>query len=208
MSYAPVIKRATFYEGRGTNYAFVAPLDDGTYVGVALTERGRESVERATLPKAQAWLDRCCTADMVWECKPSRPTALRDTSSGFVYFIADEEGYIKIGHALEPAKRLSALQTGHRQQLTLLATVPGGPAEGSGVSPPVRRQPDSWRVVRAFSGPQRTHSGDRMTALAKQLIVVALIAAAVVAILLYIQWADRQAAIDSMPVWALAGVGA
>lgn len=47
----------------------------------------------------------------------------------YIYFIADEDGYIKIGHASHPQSRLRSLQTASRQELQLLATTPGTMAD-------------------------------------------------------------------------------
>ena len=47
----------------------------------------------------------------------------------YIYFIADEDGYIKIGHAGHPQARLKSLQTASRQELRLLATTPGAVAD-------------------------------------------------------------------------------
>ena len=44
----------------------------------------------------------------------------------YVYFIRDEDGYVKIGKARNVKTRLSQLQTSSRQELTLLKPVPGG----------------------------------------------------------------------------------
>ncbi len=44
---------------------------------------------------------------------------------GHVYFIQDEDGYIKIGFALNVHDRLKSLQTGSRQELRLLASIAG-----------------------------------------------------------------------------------
>lgn len=45
---------------------------------------------------------------------------------GFAYFIAGDDGAIKIGTALDVAKRLKGLQTSHPTKLSVLASVPGG----------------------------------------------------------------------------------
>ena len=45
-----------------------------------------------------------------------------------VYFIADEEGYVKIGTATSARARLDGLQTAHRQELRIIVTTPGGHA--------------------------------------------------------------------------------
>lgn len=47
------------------------------------------------------------------------------TKTGWIYFIRDEAGYIKIGYATNVSYRMNALQTASRQKLTLLARVPG-----------------------------------------------------------------------------------
>lgn len=47
-----------------------------------------------------------------------------------IYFIRDEAiGFIKIGTAGDPARRLAALQTGNPHPLALIGVLPGGPAE-------------------------------------------------------------------------------
>ncbi len=43
--------------------------------------------------------------------------------SGYVYFIADATGLVKIGVAKEPSKRLKELQTASPTKLKLLAVV-------------------------------------------------------------------------------------
>lgn len=45
--------------------------------------------------------------------------------SGFVYFIADEDGYLKIGYSHDPQARLAQLQTASRQTLRIITTVAG-----------------------------------------------------------------------------------
>lgn len=49
--------------------------------------------------------------------------------SGHVYFIQDEDGYIKIGFAVSVADRIKTLQTGSRQELRILATMAGTPKD-------------------------------------------------------------------------------
>lgn len=49
--------------------------------------------------------------------------------SDHVYFIQSESGGIKIGVAVDVAKRLRGLQTAHPAKLTLLAVTNGGPAQ-------------------------------------------------------------------------------
>lgn len=47
------------------------------------------------------------------------------TVESSVYFIADEDGYIKIGTARSVASRMASLQTASRQTLRLVASIPG-----------------------------------------------------------------------------------
>ena len=42
-----------------------------------------------------------------------------------IYFISDEDGYIKIGFARNVQSRLETLQTASRQELRVIATMPG-----------------------------------------------------------------------------------
>lgn len=42
-----------------------------------------------------------------------------------IYFISDEDGYIKIGFARNVQSRLETLQTASRQELRVVATIPG-----------------------------------------------------------------------------------
>ncbi len=50
----------------------------------------------------------------------------RAPQQSFVYFIANEFGRVKIGHAVRPDQRLKELRTGAGSELRLLGTVPGG----------------------------------------------------------------------------------
>lgn len=44
-----------------------------------------------------------------------------------IYFIRDESsGHVKVGHSVDPAKRLNTLQIGSPSRLTLEMTLPGG----------------------------------------------------------------------------------
>ena len=63
---------------------------------------------------ALSWTNRPATAP-----SPTRATA------GFVYFIADEDGYIKIGHASSVPSRIASLQTATRHHLRLIGFIPG-----------------------------------------------------------------------------------
>lgn len=63
-------------------------------------------------------------ADYKWHIEACNEIE-RPTSTSCVYFIADEDGFIKIGFAKSVASRLAALQTASRQELTLLAAIPG-----------------------------------------------------------------------------------
>lgn len=49
----------------------------------------------------------------------------RDAHHGWVYFIADGLGNVKIGKSRNPARRLSSLRSGSAQQLTLIGVIPG-----------------------------------------------------------------------------------
>ncbi len=47
---------------------------------------------------------------------------------GFVYFLAcGDDGPIKIGHSVDPKKRLRSLQTAHHKKLSLLTWIEGSP---------------------------------------------------------------------------------
>ena len=49
--------------------------------------------------------------------------------ASWVYFIQAANGFIKIGVAVRPEKRFSALQTGHAQKLHFLGAIPGDAAD-------------------------------------------------------------------------------
>lgn len=92
------------------------------YIGgecVELTRpcRGREAIARFVQRETRG----IC---LDWRMSP-RVVGRSARESGVVYFIRDEDGYIKIGTAGSAESRLAALQTAHRQRLTLLATLPG-----------------------------------------------------------------------------------
>lgn len=60
--------------------------------------------------------------------KAARNAALlarRRRADGEIYFISDGKGHIKIGFAVEAKKRLSTLQCGHPDSLSIVATMPG-----------------------------------------------------------------------------------
>jgi hypothetical protein len=54
---------------------------------------------------------------------PSEPRPIKDS---FVYFVGGDDGSIKIGEALDPARRLRELQCGSPVLLRILATATGG----------------------------------------------------------------------------------
>jgi hypothetical protein len=68
-------------------------------------------------------------AELQWSTEERTPHVVTTVSSTVVYFIADEDGYVKIGTAWSAASRLRDLQTASRQQLRILATMQGGHAE-------------------------------------------------------------------------------
>lgn len=63
------------------------------------------------------------TDDLEWREVPRREVAA--PSKGSVYFIADEDGFIKIGHARNVGSRLQSLQTASRQALRVVGSTPG-----------------------------------------------------------------------------------
>lgn len=125
----PTIELGATYEGRGgETHLFLYPADDARTAvsGVAVKGGVRFTLESATVTDAQAWIGRLGDPEMDWTTKHHGPPL--PTWDSRVYFIADEDGYIKIGQARDPQQRLAGLQTGHRQHLTLLGTLAGGPA--------------------------------------------------------------------------------
>lgn len=67
------------------------------------------------------------SADLTWSTY--QRAAVAPACPGSVYFIADEDGYIKIGHARNVLSRLASLQTASRQNLRLVATTSGSQAD-------------------------------------------------------------------------------
>lgn len=61
--------------------------------------------------------------DLQWHEAP-RPT-VAPQSKGNVYFIADEDGFIKIGHARSVSSRVQSLQIASRQALRVIGSTPG-----------------------------------------------------------------------------------
>ena len=66
---------------------------------------------------------RLTAGDLQWTTTARRVSVKRP--EGDVYFIADEDGYIKIGHARDVNSRLQSLQTASRQALRVVASTPG-----------------------------------------------------------------------------------
>lgn len=60
-----------------------------------------------------------------WSLGGTGRRARNKARRGHVYFIADEQGFIKIGFSTNVRARLSSLSTSTRQRLEVLATVPG-----------------------------------------------------------------------------------
>jgi hypothetical protein len=56
-----------------------------------------------------------------WRQRPA------DSAASVVYFIADGDGYVKVGHALDLSKRMCRLQTGNARTLKLIGSINGGP---------------------------------------------------------------------------------
>ena len=68
--------------------------------------------------------------DLVWktdkaDLMPCKKHEQQDKRVPKVYFIQDEDGYIKIGYSENVDKRIAGLQTSSRQKLTLLGAVRG-----------------------------------------------------------------------------------
>lgn len=61
--------------------------------------------------------------DLQWTTAARRASVTRP--GGYVYFIADEDGYIKIGYARDVSSRLRSLQTASRQALRVVASTSG-----------------------------------------------------------------------------------
>lgn len=74
----------------------------------------------------QGWLERHDALGMEWTTMPDTPRA---STRGFVYFLQDEDGFVKIGHAQDVKARVAVLQTASRQTLRLLGAMPGGRRE-------------------------------------------------------------------------------
>jgi len=74
-----------------------------------------------------AWVDTILRPGLPWQWEERQAASIESSSS--VYFVADEDGYIKIGLAGSVSARLQSLQTASRQQLRLVATMPGGRAD-------------------------------------------------------------------------------
>lgn len=66
---------------------------------------------------------RLTATDLQWATAARTPVMARP--DGYVYFIADEDGYIKIGHARDVNSRLRSLQTASRQELRVVASTSG-----------------------------------------------------------------------------------
>lgn len=75
------------------------------------------------------------SVEIVWEVNPTWAEGKvgtphqRRKNPGVVYFVADEEGFIKIGHTTDLHSRIASLRTGSRQELKLLGHRPGGRAD-------------------------------------------------------------------------------
>lgn len=68
-------------------------------------------------------LIRAALASAQW--RAARPGWRPGQRPGHVYFIQDQDGFIKIGFAIDVKSRLKTLQTGSRQELRLVASIPG-----------------------------------------------------------------------------------
>ena len=128
----PVIEPGYFYEGRGaTAQVFLYPAGEETFSGHSMSPVGRREISDADVTRAAQWLGHVGTPDMAWTAKRAKRPSWQSGEDGYVYFISDEDGFIKIGRALKPRERLAMFQISHRQTLTLLATIPGGVAKES-----------------------------------------------------------------------------
>lgn len=58
--------------------------------------------------------------EMYGPAKPYRPQ-----TRGYVYFVQDTVGRVKIGWSIDPMRRLVGLQSAHAERLTLLGVVRG-----------------------------------------------------------------------------------
>lgn len=130
----PVVQPGYGYEGKGAGgNALVFPTGDTFSAFLYITAtRERREVTGLTVTQMNEWLATLdVPQDMVWTSKEVRSPTWERGEDGYVYFISDEDGFIKIGRALKPHKRLASFQVSHRQTLTLLATIPGGVAKES-----------------------------------------------------------------------------
>lgn len=66
-------------------------------------------------------------SDLQW--RTARRAEVARGTDGYVYFIADEDGFIKIGHASNVDGRLRTLQTASRQALRVITSTPGSVAD-------------------------------------------------------------------------------
>lgn len=82
-------------------------------LAVAIRRDAKDDALKEMMAREQAWIEQ-------------QATASRNRPPSSIYFIGAASGPIKIGIAVDPAKRLKSLQTGHHERLGILATCPGG----------------------------------------------------------------------------------
>lgn len=100
--------------------------DVRVYAGVCVSETKRPIRRDFVTLQLNTLLrnDTRLTADDLQWATAAR-TSVMARPVGYVYFIADEDGYIKIGHARNVSSRLRSLQTASRQALRVVASTPG-----------------------------------------------------------------------------------
>lgn len=129
----PVLEPGYSYEAKGpTANGLIFTRGDGAYSAFMFIDGRHFNIEGVSEDRLAEWLPTIPIPDNVtWTSKKLRRPTWERGEDGFVYFISDEDGFIKIGRALRPRQRLSDFQIANRQKLVLLATIPGGQAKES-----------------------------------------------------------------------------